>query len=208
MPDAFEDYARIFHPGGDRGGDSRGLTWSEIASRLSTQFHAEVQFRQLAGDDAYRHPILGDIEPLAGSLPSSVLRSLVGFLDRWIDRHETCWFAMWDGNGTWWKGAHGDSPFDDERDRVLRNAPRVHTQTRDYFLMRGPLPAVLPLFDAAGGQSPALWWPESRTWLVSTEVDAFSSYVGGPVGLIEGLLRSEDLESVRIRLDAPLDWGI
>lgn len=208
MPDTFEEYVRIFHPGGDRGGASRGLAWSEIASRLSKSFHPEVQFQQLAGDDAYRHPILGDIEPLAGSLPLSVLRSLVRFLDRWIGEDEACWFAMWDGNGTWWKGAHGYDPFDDERDEILRNTPRVHTESRDYFLMRGPLSAVAPLFDAAGAQSPALWWPESHMWLVSTEVDAFSSYVGGSAALIDRLLRNEDIEAVRVRLDAPLDWGI
>lgn len=119
-----------------------------------------------------------------------------------------CWFAMWDGNGTWWKGAHGDDPFDDDRDRVLRNTPRVHTESRDYFLMRGPLRAILPLFNAAGGQSPTLWWPESRTWLISTEVDALSSYMGAFAELIDDLLQSENIEPIHTHVDARLDWGI
>jgi hypothetical protein len=208
MPDAFEDYARVLHPAGDGGGGSLGFAWSEVASRLSAPFHPEVQFHQLAGEDAYRHPVLGDIEPRVGSLPLSVFRSLVGFLGRWIEESEPCYFAMWDGNGTWWKGAHGEDPFDEERDTVLRNTPSMHIPHRNYFLMQGFLPAVLPLFEAAGGQSPALWWPENRSWLVSTEVDAVSSYVGGSANLIADLLGDEEVEAVPSRLDAPLDGGL
>ncbi len=209
VPDTFEAYARVLHPAGDRGGAERGLAWSEIASRLSKPFHPDIQFRQLVGDgNLYRHPILGDIEPLSGSLPFGLLRSLVGLLQRWTDEKEGCWFAMWDGNGTWWKGAHAGDLFDDERDMVLRATPRVHAQHRDYFLLRGALGAVVPLFDAAGGQTPALWWPENRSWLVSTEVDSFSSYLGGSGGLISELLRSKDIEAVPSRLEAPLDWGL
>jgi streptogramin lyase len=213
MPNGFEAYARVFHPAGERGGPSGGLKWSEVAARLSKRFHPEVQFQELAGPHAEQHPVLGDIEPLSGSLPLTLLRSMVGFLERWTDEGELCWFAMWDGNGTWWKGAHStltsDGPrhdlLDDERDAVLRSTPRVHTQHRDYFLMRGPLASAVSLHDAAGSQSPALWWPDSRAWLVSTEVDAFSTYIGGPTALIDELLRSVEIEAVPISLDAPLD---
>lgn len=114
IPDAFDAFARVLHPAGDRGGESRGLRWSEVASRLSGPFHAEMQFQELAGDDAHRHPILGDIQPDAGSLPQSLLRSLV----------------------------------------------------------------------------------------------RFPSYVGGSEDLIAELHRSEEIEAVPSRLDAPLDWGI
>jgi hypothetical protein len=210
MPDTFEDYARVLHPAGDTGGDSRGLAWSEVASRLSRPFQPDVQIQQLAGvEDLYRHPVLGDIAPLAGSLPPRLLQSMVAFLGRWTGDDERCWFAMWDGWGSWWKGAHsGNDPFDDEREEVLKSTPRVRVPGRDYFLMRGVLGAVVPLADAAGGQSPSLWWPEYRSWLVSTEVDAYSSYVGGSRELIGELLRSDGIEAVPIRLDAPLDWGI
>lgn len=216
MPDGFEAYARIFHPAGERGGPSGGFRWSEVAARLSRRFHPEVQFQELAGPDADHHPVLGDIQPLAGSLPLTLLRSVAGFLERWTDERELCWFAMWEGNGAWWKEAHSNltsdgpthDPFDDERDAVLRSTHRVHTPHRDYFLMRGPLASVITLYDAAGDQSPALWWPDSRAWFVSTEVDAFSTYVGGSAQMIEELLRSDKIEAVPISLDAPLDWGL
>lgn len=217
MPDVFERYARILHPAGDRGGESVGLAWLSVAARLNKPFHPEAQFQELVGGDLSRHEILGDVQPLAGSLPITTLRSLVAFLRNWTSADDPCWFAMWDGNGTWWKGSHGplgghrsapEARIDDERDAVLRHAPRVRGVSRDYFLMRGPLSSVVELFHAAGSQSPALWWPQRRSWLVSTEVDAYSSYVGAPADLIMELLRSTDIEAVPARLEAPLDWGI
>jgi hypothetical protein len=219
MPDVFEAYGRLFHPAGDRGGASTGIRWSELASRSSTAFHAEVQFQDLVVGDPYRHPELGDVEPLAGSIPQSILRSLVEFLPRWMVSGERCWFAMWDGNGTWWKGAHGPltvdgrtdprlERIDDERDRVLRSTPTMPGPSRAYFLMRGLLLSVVPLFDAAGSQSPNLWWPQSRKWLISTEVDAYSSYVGGSAGMISELVASPEFEALPTSLGAPLDWGI
>jgi hypothetical protein len=210
MPDAFERYARVLHPAGAGGGESRGIAWSEVASRLSKPFHPDVQLQELAGyGHLSRHPVLGNIQPRSGSLPLELLRSLMAFLDDRIDERQHWWFAMWDGSGRWRKGAHGGTdPFDDERGRVLRATPRVHAQSRDYFLMRGPLSAVIPLFEAAGRQSPALWWPEDRTLLLSTEVDAYSTYVGGSASLIEDLFGREDIEAVPSRLEASLDWGL
>src|SRR5439155_20194801 len=139
----------LLHPSGGWGGEWQGVKWSEIAERLSKPFDPDPQFRESAGDgDLYDH-VLGDIAPLAGSPPFSLLGSLETSFQRWSDDEEPCWFAMWDGNGTWWKGAHGgDDRSDDERDSILKRTPRVRTQSRNYFLMRGPLRAVLPLFDS------------------------------------------------------------
>jgi hypothetical protein len=209
MPDVFDRYVRVFHPAGDRGGSS-GLTWAEVASRTGAPFHPEVQFMELVGTDGlYQHSDLGDVMPLSGSLPPSLLRTLVGFLGRSTDPDMTWWFAMWDGNGSWWKGSHGgNDPYDDERDRVLRDWPRMDALSRQYFLMDGPLSAVLDLFQAAGHQSPAMWWPDDRSILLSTEVDAFSTYVGGSTSVVEALQRTDGIEAVPVRLDAALDWGL
>jgi hypothetical protein len=66
----------------------------------------------------------------------------------------------------------------------------------------------MPLYDAAAGQSPALWWPHDHSRLVSTEVDAFSTYVGGSVDLIDALLGNHEIEAVPTQLEARLDWGL
>jgi hypothetical protein len=208
MPKGFAAYARILHPAGGRGGAWEVLRWAEVASRLSRPFHPDVAMRELATDPD-NDPMLGDITPMEGSLPLRTLESLVTLLGRWTAQPERCFFAMWEGNGTWWKGAHGDDRFDDERDAVLTRSPRLelHSGYRRHFLMSGILADVVPLFDAAGGQTPALWWPDDRSWLVSTEVDSYSTYVGGTEEFIAELVASHDIESIPSRLDAPLDWG-
>jgi hypothetical protein len=212
MPNVFDAYARILHPAGARGGEDRGLRWSEVASRLGRQLHPEDNFWDLVGGrdaDLYNNPVLGDIEPSSGTLPLPLLRSLMEILSRWTKKDEPCYFAMWDGWGNWWKDSHdGPDPFREERDAVLSVTPRVHAPARDHFLMRGPLRAVIPLEDAAAGQTPALWWPDGRSWLVSTDVDAFSTYIGGSDDLVEELLGSNEVEAVPSRLDAPLDEGL
>jgi hypothetical protein len=222
MPEGFEAYARVLHPAGDRFVDDaapghddparRGMRWSEVAEGLGTTFRPDAQFGEIAGGgDVYVHPALGDIQPMSGSLPRRLLITLVSFLHRWTRPDEPSWFAMWDGNGTWWKGSHGGAhadPYDDERDAVLKSAAVVEAPFRRYFLMRGPLDSVIPLFRAAGHHSPALWWPQGHEWLVSTEVDAYSTYVGGSDRMVGDLLASTEIEAVPITLDAPYDWGM
>jgi len=210
MPNVFDAYVRVLHPAGARGGERRGRSWSEVASRLGTALHPEDNFWDLVGGwaDLYNNPVLGDIEPSAGRLPVPLLRSLMAVLSRHTEHDEMCYFAMWEGWGNWWKNAHGgDDPFRDERDAVLSETPRIHAPARDHFLMRGRLRAVLALEDTAG-QTPSLWWPEARSWVVSTDVDAFSTYVGGPRRLVQDLLDSDEIEAVASRPDAPLDAGL
>ena len=139
--------------------------------------------------------------------PTNSSRWSQNSLRSWTTTLEKTWFGMWNGNGTWWKGAHGVLTFgddrddsaellriDDERDRVLRATPTFGTPQRQYFLMSGPLSGVTRLTDAAGGTSPSLWWPDDREWFVSTEVDGLSTYVGGKAPMIDALIASSEIK--------------
>lgn len=218
MPDVFEAYARVFHPAGDRGVPAYGQRWADLAARSGIAFHADIAFLEVAGLKTEEDRVLDEIAPMEGTLPFSTLESLVALLAAHGDEDGPAWFCLWDGNGTWWKGAHGVTTadgrtdprlerIDDERDRVLRSTPSVPGPSRAYFLMRGPLRSVVPLFDAAGSQSPNLWWPGSRDWLVSTEVDGYSTYVGGSRRLIDDLLVSRLVEALETDISAHLDVG-
>jgi hypothetical protein len=217
MPDVFEAYARILHPA-QAGEPFRWARWAELAGPRGIEITAETRFEEATGIGRESGPVGGIDEPYRGSMPGDLVEALVLFLRPWTTTPRTCWFGMWEGNGTWWKGAHsvltdGEVEavaeawrIDDERDRVLRAATRFGTPQRQYFLMSGPLELANPLTDAAG-DSPNLWWPEDRAWFVSTEVDGLSSYVGGTVSLIEALLRSETtIEAVRASLDSRMDF--
>jgi hypothetical protein len=219
MPDVFEAYARVFHPAGDRGVPANGRRWADLAARNNVAFHADIAFLEVAALETAEDHALDEIAPMEGTLPLSALEALVAVLAAHGGEDEPALFCMWEGNGTWWKGAHGglrDGPIeavlatsaiDDERDRVLRSTPTVPGPSRAYFLMRGPLGSVVPLFHAAGDQTPNLWWPESRDWLVSTEVDGYSTYLGGSRALIDDLVASRRVEAFETHIAAHLDVG-
>ena len=166
-------------------------------------------------------------DPADGS-SSPLLGELVKLFSSSMHLEGRCWFCLWDGWGTWWKGAHapltsrsGPGPakgeaealrealrreerIDDERDRVLRRTARVRTEHRDYFLLRGPLSAAVPLSDAIAHQPPNLWWPEDRSWLVSSEIDIDATFVGGSKKLIGALVASAPFDGSETSVSAPL----
>jgi hypothetical protein len=52
-----------------------------------------------------------------------------------------------------------------------------------------------------------MWWPADRAWFVATEVDGFSSYVGGTQGAIDSVLASPELEAIAATAQTPIDPG-
>jgi hypothetical protein len=61
---------------------------------------------------------------------------------------------------------------------------------RTYFLLSGHVSAAERFrFGEHWFQSPNVWWPDDRAWLVHTEIDYHSTYVGGSRGLVEELTR-------------------
>jgi hypothetical protein len=223
MPEGFASYARILHPA--RAYDPfRWIRWSELAADHGVEVTAETTFEQASGFAPQSGPVDGIDEPSDGSMPEHLVAELAEFLHGWTTTPSACWFGMWDGNGTWWKGAHGVIPYsepeavleewrleewqriDDERDRVLRATPTFGTPQRQYFLMSGPLSAARALTDAAGGSSPNLWWPQDRAWLVSTEVDGFSTYIGGSSSMMDALMVSPTVEAVRTSVNTPIAY--
>jgi hypothetical protein len=52
-----------------------------------------------------------------------------------------------------------------------------------------------------------MWWPADRAWFVATEVDGFSTYVGGTPAAIAAVLASADLEAIAVTAETPIDPG-
>jgi hypothetical protein len=231
MPDSYEGYARVLHPASESGPAGRWVRWSELAARRRVEVTSETQFVDASGFLPQTGPVDGIHEPYDGQMPEHLVDEVATFLAPWTSTPSRCWFGMWDGNGTWWKGASGiltprdaevvmntrdpevvarieaeAQRIDDERDRVLRATPTFGTPQRQYFLMSGPLSAATALTDAAGGGSPNLWWPYDRSWFVSTEVDGFSTYIGGTASLINALISSPTIEAVETSIDTPMPY--
>jgi hypothetical protein len=231
VPDIYEGYARVLHPAREYAPARRWVRWSELAARRSVDVTSETRFVDASGFLPHTGPVDGIDEPYDGAMPEHLVEEVATFLAPWTSTPSRCWFGLWDGNGTWWKGASGvltprDAEvvmntrdpevvaeieaearrIDDERDRVLRATPTFGTPQRQYFLMSGPLSAARALTDAAGGASPNLWWPHDRSWFVSTEVDGFSTYVGGTALLIDALISSSTIEAVETSIDTPAPY--
>jgi len=80
------------------------------------------------------------------------------------------------------------------------DGPRVRLG-RDYILLQGPLASALAIGLHAddewpADQSPNLFWPDDRAWIVSTEIDLNSTLVAGSHRLIEELLTIAGLEAM------------
>jgi hypothetical protein len=56
-------------------------------------------------------------------------------------------------------------------------------------------------------QSPNIWWPDDRAWCVATELDGYSSYVGGSRACIDSVLASPDVETIGVDPTVRMDPG-
>src|SRR3712207_3800784 len=67
---------------------------------------------------------------------------------------------------------------------------------QDVVLVRGTVAdAVRNLAPEPHEQSANLWWPADRAWLVVTDIDLRSTYVGGSAACIADLLATPGLEA-------------
>ena len=177
--------------------------------------------------DAYARIDQGGGDPEHGwSMRPEMLEDLASLLSGSYPLSHPCWFCLWDGWGTWSGGGtlhrvpgpdmsrkdlkalreaiRREQQVEAEREAELRRIPRVRGEHRSYFLVRGPLSAAVPLWEAAGHEPPNLWWPDDRSWLVSTEIYANLTYVGGSERLVGALVGSAALRAVEVSISDPL----
>lgn len=188
IPDGFEDYARIFHPA-RRDAPERAVTWREIATTNGRTVHPEMQFGNIAGTWSRRSPQPGlwSVDPRVGSLPPELARALVSVLRPRTATPDRCWFAVWEG----W----GDL-------RPQRGVPTLELPHRRYYLAEGTVDDALRTVSEPDWryQSASMWWPDDRSWFVSTEVDFSWTYVGGTKACIDAVLAHPEIEALRARL--------
>lgn len=213
MPEGFERYARLLHPAHEGGIPVR---WSRVAEWSGRELHPTIDFRELATrENGDRWP--SDFDPQE-ELERSLCAHLAGILGDFTSTPSVSWYCVWSGYG----GMQVDQPEIEIRRDITRSG-------RTYYLFRGPVEGVTNLtfiegtplwgldteFDGPkktmpepewhGFHSPNLWWPDDRTWFVSTEIDGPSTYIGGSAQLIERLLADPQLEVLPASLDDPFE---
>ncbi|MGH9323371.1 MAG: hypothetical protein ACRD3V_26250, partial [Vicinamibacteria bacterium] len=218
VPPVFEAYARILHGTGRAEGNVSTGTWGELAAAHGVDLGQETSFAELSGLPPESREWDGAV-PMEGSLTESEVTALRRALERHTATPERCLFLLWAGYGFLSEGGGGvlyeeRSPRDELRDRrearaaerrAMRFARRfakielLGRSGRTYFLLSGPVSAAERFtFGEHSFQSPNVWWPDDRAWLVHTEIDYHSTYVGGSRGLVEELLAS-DLECLEVQ---------
>jgi hypothetical protein len=217
MPSGFEAYARVLHPAprGDPD-DPRSISWAELANERGVALTPDVTLAEVLGVDGEEAfgsfinlaPQPGHTEQIARPL-SQILRGHTG-------TPALCWFCVWEGWGFLLPGVplmESTGPLR-RRDvrrvirrqraarRPLRSIPKVAGRGRNYLLLRGSIETAHSLEPMRRHFLPAsLWWPDDRAWAVATEIDGFSTYVGGKRSAIDALLGSSDLEAIEVTLD-------
>jgi hypothetical protein len=182
VPEGFEGYVRPFHPVEVGGG--RLARWSEIATRNGRLVHPEMQLHMISRPLGAPAPDQYDPGPgyNPGSLPRVQRGVLVEHLRRATATPDDCLFCVWEGFG-------GLNPQGVQQ--------RVDLPGRSYLLARGPIEDAVPsVLDEPWDQSPNLWWPEDRAWIIAIEIDYAWTYVGGASSLIDGLLEDQRLEAL------------
>jgi hypothetical protein len=206
-PDGFDGYARVFHPA------STGEKWTDLARARGIELFPDITFSEVSGIGPQDQHDLDELAPWDGELPPETCEALSDLLRPHTRTPERCWFCLWEGNGAFWSGAHSPALAPGEsldeayrvaaraQDELLNSTPRVEAEARSYFLFGGPLDAACTFEPSGSYTSPNLWWPDDRAWIVVTEVDGFSTYVGGSRAVLQDLLMSQDVEAIEVTLD-------
>lgn len=215
-PDGYEAYARVFHPAGSR----PGRRWADLAAERGLALAPDITFAEVSGIGPQDDPGLDERNPMPGELAPETCDAL-GTILRAHSASDTGWFCLWEGNGAFWSRSHDSRLPDDAhreeiereraeaeaQDRLLAATPRAtaYRGLRAYFLLRGPLEAACAFEIDGWYTSPNLWWPQDRAWIVVTEIEGYSTYVGGCSALIEDLVASTEIEAIGVGLDVRMD---
>jgi len=148
---------------------------------------------------------LGVSCPEEGSIPDGLRAPLVEILRRFTRTADRCWFCIWEGYGVWF-GSHELTTYSDtsrsavrarereairraERQRaVLEQIPKASIMggERRCLVFTGSIDSIPDLTIGGWSHTPNWWWPDDRAWIVVSELDAPSTYVGGSEGARAG----------------------
>lgn len=187
VPPDFSAYARVLPPTYDREDQRRRHRWSEIAAYRGVRLTAQTRFDDLvAGSDRWGRPS-------DGGLDARETDALARVLSSFTDTPDQAYFCLWEGFGLAETRAWEDRPM------------RVRITNRAYHLLTGPVSTAPTLPAPVEWRCASLWWPHDRAWLVATDIDGYSTYLGACQPAIDAVLVDPALDAVAVRPSTPLD---
>ncbi len=200
VPGGYEAYARVLHPAWDA--SDRMVPWSSVAAWSGRVYHPQMSFEgissPLSGHGGVVAPWCED--PDHGSMDEATATELAAFLSQFTRTPEECFFGVWEGYGLYSSGSAmltsdgNGRPLPTPRD--IRRAQRIRGCGRHYLLYTGELQDITAFYNHFLSEPPNIWWPADRAWLVATDIDLDSTYVGASQELVNALLRHTVLEAV------------
>jgi hypothetical protein len=80
-------------------------------------------------------------------------------------------------------------------------------------LLSGPLMGIEDFYQHCGPEAslclrdpPSLWWPRDARWIVGTDIDLMTTYVGASSRAVEALLADERLEVLPVPDYQSVTW--
>lgn len=183
VPQGFERYARIFHPGW-RVEEQRRIPvrWGDMAACTGRHAHPLMHWDTISPPNTMDNA--GVERPDEGTMPRDVALPLRDILLRHT-RGDPCWLGVWSGYGRGYR-AHVPQPVASFDSGGGREWDLFRASLREAFL-----PVIGPPFE----QTANLIWDAERSWWLTTDIEFDSSYIGGDEPLIEALLGSDKLET-------------
>src|SRR4029077_6679439 len=130
-------------------------------------------------------------------LPEPDFGRLLKFLAETTGTPDRIWLLVWDGYGMQFEHPPGSA---------FEVSTSLTGSGRRYRLHRGRMESGEGMKDGPPhDEPPNFWWPEDRAWIVSTDIDGTSTYVGGSTTLIDRILADEELEAFPADLDDTLE---
>jgi hypothetical protein len=195
VPEGYQAYGRLLHPASStEPGGPRRWRWSAIAAERGLGIGSDVRFNALIGWQGKGDPPPPYHLPQRGSLDRISCRILGTILSRFTAQPDLCWFCLWDGYGWPELPPPGVGP------------PRVQlAPSLECLLFSGQAGSACNFRSETWFQSPTVWWPNDRSWCVATDIDGFSTYIGGTQECIDALIIDPRLEVLPVNVDQEID---
>lgn len=181
VPSGYEAYLRIFHRFEATDGSGRSRTWQAWAEDSAVPFHAELSHCRLRGEARSSGRPLWLTEE--GALDDASRQALTRVLAE-VSGDQDVYFA-YDLAALLWGE---DGPL--IRRASLAGLETVREEAKD----------------VVGDSGPEFWWPQDRSWVVTTDYDLLSTYVGCSTETAELLLGDDELETLPVSPETRVDW--
>ncbi|WP_406507929.1 hypothetical protein [Streptomyces sp. NBC_00212] len=184
VPGGFAAYLRVFHRFEASDGSGRTRLWRDWAEKSGVHFHAELS-----------HFSLPDEERVPGSTPR--WQAWTGQPDEWTRRAVVRALT----------GSGQDQPVYFAYDLAALLWGGSKPVIRRSSLSR--LEAVRKEVGVGLGgtdEGPEFWWPQDRSWVVTSDHDLLSTYVGCSAEVAERILADGEIEALTVTPETRVDW--